>query len=96
MLLMLVFDIRRAIAADVGELIGINNTWLRNQREIKVDESLDDIKNNGIYFGDNDTIRGVMIVATYGYGTIQIVAGAVGLMKMRVFWGSWFNWSILS
>lgn len=59
-------------------------------------DSLDDIKKTGFYFSDNDVARGIIIVVTYSYGTIQIIGGSGGAIRMRVFWGNWFNWHTIS
>jgi len=65
------------------------------RRVLQESDSLDNIRETGFYFSDNNVEHGVIIVVTYSYGTIQIVAGNRGIFKMRAFWGSWFDWIIL-
>lgn len=66
------------------------------KRILNDSDSLDNLRETGIYFSDNEVERGIIIVFTHGYGSLQIVSGNGGNIKMRSYWSVWFNWVKIS
>ena len=68
-----------ALKSELGELIGINETWFRNRGCIRGEINLDDFKNAGAYSlfnveGNNvPTSWAQLLIFSSGYYIIQII-----------------------
>ena len=68
-----------ALKSELGELIGINETWFRNRGNIRGKINLDDFKNAGAYSlfdveGNNvPTSWAQLLIFSSGYYIIQII-----------------------
>jgi hypothetical protein len=75
----LYLDKSLAIFSDLGELIGVNETWFRNRGNIRGEINLDDFKNAGAYSlfdveGNNvPTSWAQLLIFSSGYYIIQII-----------------------
>ena len=86
-----------AAAKVLGELFSSLQLYpFMFKRVLNDSDSLDNLRETGIYFSDNEVERGVIIVFTHGYGSLQIVSGNGGNIKMRAYWSVWFDWVRIS
>lgn len=92
---------KQQLATLLGELIGINDTWLRYRGNITTADQLDSIRISGLYIATSTVIPNVIWTGQFMVGFNK--DGTVGFqiyindnattVKMRVFWWSkWFDW----
>ena len=97
----------KANASVLGELIGINDTWLRfrDQKEIESQDELDSMQYSGIYLlSQNSKLeyvrnRVLVVIGKPNNCCIQNLYNYSGdIYKYRVKWfsNSWSNWQTVS
>lgn len=98
---------KQQLATILGELLGINDTWLRfrDQKEIKSQDELDSMQYSGIYLlAQNSKLEYVRncVLVVIGKPNICCVQNLYNysgdIYKYRVKWfsNSWGNWKTVS
>lgn len=101
------FKQHKALKSDLGELLGINDTWLRfrDQKEIESQDELDSMQYSGIYLlSQNSKLEYVrncvlVVIGKPNICCIQNLYNYSGdIYKYRVKWfsNSWGNWQTVS